>query len=1029
MKKLSTLALVALSISAIAQDHLTGQQAQQVCPVSKSVIMSEINNLPSWIFFKDNSYVPGDFAMEELRQTLQIGEDQSFKIYRKETDQLGYVHTRYQQYYKGVKVEGGEYLVHERGGFTYLANGCWFDGINVGSVPVLTEEQALGFAVQHIDAVKYKWEIAEEEAWLKYVWKDPSKTYYPKGELIIALVNDDFAKKDFRLAYKFDIYAAEPMSRNYVYVDALTGEVINKRDRIHHADVPAGGITMYAGNQTWTADQVNPTSYRLRETARGQGLETYNLLNGTNYGNAVDFTDSDNNWTSTANDDHAAHDAHWGAEATYDYYGQIHSRNGIDNNGMLMLSYVHYSNNYNNAFWNGSEMTYGDGSGTAGGFNPLTALDVCGHEFTHGVTEFSSNLVYSYQSGALNESFSDIFGTCIEFWKTPSLADFLIGEQITVTQPSALRSMSNPNQYGDPDCYLGTNWYTGTGDNGGVHTNSGVQNYWFYLLCVGGSGTNDVNNAFSVTGIGIANAERIAYRNNNVYLTSNSQYIDARTGSIQAAQDLFGACTPEVIATTNAWYACNVGPQYSAVVTSSFTASSTTSCSLPFTVNFTNTSINATSAVWDFGDNSTGTNYNETHTYTQPGVYTVQLTVTSTCGTSTTTQTSYININTPAAPATTGAVSCTSPASVTLSATGTGTLEWFTQPTGGTSINTGTTYTTPSLSATTTYYVENQTPGSTGNVGPVNNSFGGGGNHNSTTNQYLIFDVLQPCTLQTVWVNSSTAGNRTIRLWDNAGNVVQTMTVNIPNGQNTIALNLPLSPGTGYRLGGNSMNLYRNNSGPSYPYTLNGVVNITNSSAGANYYYYFYDWQVTTAPCTSVRTPVVATIGGPAVTYAAPVDTACINTPAFVLAGGSPSGGTYSGPGVSGGVFDPSVAGIGTHTITYTYTDVNGCTGTATQTIYVDACAGIDPFIVADGFSVYPNPSSGSFTVAIGLTNSEKVELVLLNTLGQAVISASYELSAGLNTIEFMEGGLAKGVYLIQVRTSEQMLTKRIEIK
>lgn len=1031
MRKIFTLTLIAALFSSFAvkaQNTLTGNEAEKICALSKSVIMSELTNVPSWIFFKANSYVPGDFAMQELKEALKMSADDSYKIYRKQTDNLNYTHSRYQQYYKSVKVEGGEYLVHEKGGFTYLANGCWVDNLDVTAVPVLTEEQALQAALKDIGAEKYKWESPEEEAMYKYVWNDPSLTYYPKGELVIAAVNDDYKKHDFRLAYKFDVYASEPMSRNYVYVDALTGEIILKRNRIHHADVTGSGITMYAGNQSWTCDQVSPTSYRLREVARGQGLETWNLLNGTNYGNAVDFTDADNNWTSTTNDDHAANDAHWGAEATYDYYGLIHSRNGLDGSGMKMMSYVHYSNNYNNAFWNGSEMTYGDGSGTAGGFNPLTAIDVCGHEFTHGVTEFSSNLVYSYQSGALNESFSDIFGTCIEFWKTPSQADFLIGEQITVTQPSALRSMSNPNQYGDPDCYLGTNWYTGTGDNGGVHTNSGVQNYWFYLLCTGGSGTNDVGNNFSVTGIGIVNAEQIAYRNNNVYLTSNAQYIDARTGSIQSAQDLYGACTPEVIATTNAWYACNVGGQYSATVTSAFTSNATTSCTLPFTVNFTNTSTNATSATWDFGDMSTGTNYNETHTYTQNGTYTVQLTVTSACGTSTTTQVAYIVINTPNAPVTTGAFSCTSPASVTLSATGSGTLEWFTVPTGGLSVNTGPTFVTPSLASTTTYYVENQVPGATGNVGPVDNSIGTGTNHNSTTARYNYFDVLAPCTLVNCTVYAQNAGNRTINLWDNAGNVLQTWTINIPNGQSVITLNAPLSPGTQYRIGGTSMNLYRNSGGVNYPYTLNGLVSITGSNGGSAYYYYFYNCLIVEAPCTSPRSPVIADIGGPTVGYSEPNDTACIYTPAFALTPGTPTGGTYSGTGVSGGMFDPSVAGVGTWTITYSYTDGNGCTNTATQTIYVDACAGVNTIVIDNGFNVYPNPSNGNFIVAIGLTENNKVELILQNALGQTVSSKAYELSAGMNNIEFDESNLAKGIYFMQVRTHTGVITKKIEI-
>src|SRR5688572_19453195 len=127
MKNFSTLclALTALfTIQSAAQNQFTGSEAEKICPLSKSIIMSELTSLPSWIFFKENSYVPGDFAMEEMSTALQLSEDNSCTIYRKETDVLGYVHSRYQQYYKNIKVEGGEYIVHEKGGFTYLANGC-----------------------------------------------------------------------------------------------------------------------------------------------------------------------------------------------------------------------------------------------------------------------------------------------------------------------------------------------------------------------------------------------------------------------------------------------------------------------------------------------------------------------------------------------------------------------------------------------------------------------------------------------------------------------------------------------------------------------------------------------------------------------------------------------------------------------------------------------------------------------------------------------------------------------------------------
>jgi len=269
-----------------------------------------------------------------------------------------------------------------------------------------------------------------------------------------------------------------------------------------------------------------------------------------------EVTSSSINFTSNR----TAVQAHWGAEQTHKYFSQKHNRNSYNDNGGIIRSYVSYDSNYVNAFWDGSRMTYGDGDGVD--FGPLVALDIVGHEIGHGVTEYSAGLVYSYQSGALNESFSDIFGESIEAFATGN-NDWLMGDEIGAGgSGGALRSISNPNAFGQPDTYLGSNWYSGSGDNGGVHYNSGVQNFWFYLLSTGGSGTNDNGDSYNITNIGMEKAAAVAYRNLTTYLSSNSQYDDARAGAIQSAIDLYGAGSTEEIAVTNAWYAVGVGAAY-----------------------------------------------------------------------------------------------------------------------------------------------------------------------------------------------------------------------------------------------------------------------------------------------------------------------------------------------------------------------------------------------------------------------------------------------------------------------------------
>lgn len=1012
-----------------AQQQFNGTEAAALCKGSKSVQINRQSRVPSFIWFREDSRITPVTIQDVLRPALHMQFADGMRSKNAETDRIGFTHERVSQTYNDIRVEGGEYIIHSKDGFVYATNGMWFDGITLNTNPAVTKDAAVAKAVAFVGASKYRWQMAEMEASLKEITGNPNATYYPGGELVIICRNGDIIKKDYVLAWKLDIYAADPVTRQWIYVDAQTGAIVHTKDRIHHIDTPATGTTMYSGTQSFTCDS-NAGSYRLRESQRGLGIRTLNCNNSTNTGNAVDFTNATTNWTSTANDDDAARDAHWGAEGTFDYYLLEQGRNGLDNAGMMMISYVHYDSGLDNAYWDGQSMSYGDGSQQPGGFNPLVALDVCGHEFTHGVTEFTSNLDYSYESGALNESFSDIAGTTLEWYRTPSNADFLIGEDVTVNSNSALRSMQNPNAFGDPDCYNGTNWYTGSGDNGGVHTNSGVQNYWFYLCSVGGNGTNDLGDAFNVTGFGWYDAASVAYRNNANYLVSTSEYMDARVGSIQAAQDLFGACSPEVIDVTNAWYACGVGPQFSATVAASFTGNILSSCSVPTTVTFTNTSTNATVAAWDFGDNTTDTAYNPSHTYTAAGTYNVQLTSSSACGTNTTVQTAYITINPPASPVAAGTQIC-NPGSVTLNATGGGQLSWHTQAIGGTQLATGGTFVTPALSTTTTYYVESVTTQPPVNVGPADNTFGTGGQHNNTSTQYEEFTVYQNCTLTTGVVFAGSSGNKTFTLWDNTGNLINNYTVNLPaTGQQTVTLNIPLTPGS-YRLGGTQMNLYRNNAGTSYPYTAPGVLSITGSSAGAGFYYYLYNWTITTDGCHSVRTPVTVVVGPSNVGFTtAAYDTTCSNASAFALSGGSPAGGSYSGPGVSGGNFDAVAAGVGLHTLTYTFTDTAGCTGTANSQVLVEVCNGITSAVSSAGMNVYPNPTEGDFTIEFANnTDVREANLTIVNSLGQAVQTQQLNCTPGTNRWVIDAGNLSTGIYFISFTAGEQSFSRKLEVQ
>lgn len=575
------------------------------------------STLPQYVRFKKSEQLPPDAAFKWLRRQYHLSENFGWQLLDRQTDELGTSHIRYKQTYEGIPIEGHVLILHISNNLVTALNGVITSKVNDPETsPQLSEQNALQKALQHIGATHYRWQSAEQEAQLKQEKNNPDASYFPKGTLAYAQDPANTNNPLF-LCYKFDIYADEPLRRADVLVNANNGQIVAVLDRLCTGDVSGTAITKYSGSRTITTDYTG-TTYRLRETGRGGGIQTYNNGNQTGFVN-TDFTDADNYWNNVNSaQDEAATDAHWGAEMTYDYYLNTHGRQSIDNNNMVIKSYVHYGTNYFNAFWDGDKMAYGDGSG---GATALTCLDIAGHEMTHGVTQFTSGLNYVNESGALNEAFSDIFGTTIEFYAKPSTANWLVGNEIGVT----LRSMSNPNAYGDPDTYDGTNWYVGSADNGGVHTNSGVANFWYYLLCTGGSGTNDLGNAYNVTGIGMNNARLIAYRTLAYYLVPSSDYAETRFYSIQAANDLFGPCSSQAIAVTNAWYAVGVGGPYSSTIVANFTADVTAGCAAPLTVKFANSSINGGNFYWDFGDGNTSTDPSPTHIYTALGDYSVQL--------------------------------------------------------------------------------------------------------------------------------------------------------------------------------------------------------------------------------------------------------------------------------------------------------------------------------------------------------------------------------------------------------------------
>ena len=347
-------------------------------------------------------------------------------------------------------------------------------------------------------------------------------------------------------------------------------------------------------------------------------------------------------------------------------------------------------------------------------------------------------------------------------------------------------------------------------------------------------------------------------------------------------------------------------------------------------VSFSDLSTNGpTQWDWDFGDGSSSTVQNPTYSYTTNGDYTVSLTATNSYGNDVMIITNMIHVEMPIAPTTVDASVCDS-GSMTLSASGSGILNWYDSPTSGTLINTGGSYVTPVLSTPTIYFVESEILQTSANGAKPDNS---GGGANFTNDQHLKFDVYEDFEIVSVLVYANGAGNRTVELRNNTGAVINSATINIPDGTSRIDLNFMIAPGIDYQLGVDAtgtIDLFRNNASVSYPYDLAGMGSVTRSSAGTagglNHYYFFYDWELRRPSCVSARTPVAARVyASPSVSGGSDLSV-CLGDSVSLTGSGAATYAWTSGI-IDGASFPVITSGATSYTVTGT--DINGCQGSA----------------------------------------------------------------------------------------------------
>ncbi|MEI5909332.1 M4 family metallopeptidase [Bacillus spongiae] len=491
--------------------------------------------------------------LKENKDLFQI-EDGEFKIVERETDELGMTHYRTQFTVDGIPVYGAELNVHtDQNGVVTSINGQaepkllnkkWSNSIK------LSKENALEAAEEHLS-------LSPEE---------DTYTTEPKVDLYLYKHEEKWVP-----AYIVELQFLEPyIGRELIFIDAKKGDVLKSQNLIKHAtetgpQTGTGTGVLGDSKSLNTYFDADKGSYYLIDTTKSMFnvdetapilldgvIRTYDSNEIWNTGSIV--SDSDNIF-----EDKAAVDAHYYGGVVYDYFYDKHNRNSYDDKGSDIVSSVHVEKAWNNAAWVGTQMVYGDGDGIT--FSPLSgSLDVVAHELTHAVTDFSADLVYENESGALNESFSDVFGIIVEAENdTTDSVDWLLGEDVYTPNVAgdALRSMEDPTLYGQPDhmndFVVLPN--TADGDHGGVHTNSGIPNKAFYHI----ANAIDLKNTVAGEDVNLDKTGEIYYRALTKYLTSQSQFIDARNAILQATEDLYGADSEEYSAVADGFASVGIG--------------------------------------------------------------------------------------------------------------------------------------------------------------------------------------------------------------------------------------------------------------------------------------------------------------------------------------------------------------------------------------------------------------------------------------------------------------------------------------
>jgi len=447
------------------------------------------------------------------------------------------IHLRYTQTYKGLSVIGNDYILHEKNNVITRANGRYSPDLNIDIHPKISVSNAVSVAEREFISIQ---KAGDHDNRISVPSLCVIDAIFPKISGIS------------KLAYQIDIENHSGPAKRRYFIDAGNATIISSYSLIHEHNVPGTGVSRYYGIVPIVCDSIAPNEFMLRDNSRGGGIYVTDYA-GTGYKGNSKHWDLHNDLR-----DEVAVDALYTSEQYYDMLLEEFNWNGVDGKGHPLNVILHKNDFGNvNAFWDGANANFGDGDCKNG---PLTTFEVLGHEFTHGLVQFTSGLIYQDESGAINESIADMFGQALERRIEPEKFSWALGHsfQIDPTQ-IPFRIMDDPKSVGMPAYYKGEFWL----DGNDVHYNSSIGNLWFVLLSDGKSGVTETGEPYDVIGIGIENALRVIFVANNGYNVPTTDYNELAANTLLAAEEIFGEGSPEAIAVQEAWKAVGVIGQVS----------------------------------------------------------------------------------------------------------------------------------------------------------------------------------------------------------------------------------------------------------------------------------------------------------------------------------------------------------------------------------------------------------------------------------------------------------------------------------